>query len=319
MFLGLHKAVLYCLAVAVLALAGTTAPGLAQTAQQWKCTGNADIPWDVQIIGCTNAIQSGKYVGKNLTGAYLNRGLAYDAEGDYDHALADYDQAIRLDPNNATAYNNRGNAYQKMDYNERAIADYNEAIRLDPKYAAAYNDRGHAYQKKSNNDRAMADYNEAIRLDPKYATAYYNRGLANFYAGSLPKSLADLNEASELDPKNAYMALWLDIVSKRSKLPGRLAQAITQIDMAKWPGPVIRLFLGQMTFQALLAAADDPNVKTKQSRVCEANFYGAELAIQTNWKDDALRLFVAASAGCPKTFTEWAAANAELKVLRETP
>lgn len=165
----------------------------------------------------------------------------------------------------------------------------------------------------------MADYEEAIRLDPKYATAYYNRGLANFYAGSLPKSLADLNEASELDPKNAYMALWLDIVSKRSNVPGRLAQAIAQIDMTKWPGPVIRLFLSQMTFQALLAAADDPNAKTKESRVCEVNLYSAELALQTGWKDDAIRLFGLAAADCPKTFTEWAAANAELKALRVTP
>ena len=39
---------------------------------------------------------------------YLNRGLAYDAMGDMDKALADFEQAIRLKPKMAEAYNNRG-------------------------------------------------------------------------------------------------------------------------------------------------------------------------------------------------------------------
>src|SRR6266403_339236 len=51
--------------------------------------------------------------------------------------------------------------------NDRAIADYNEAIRLDPKHARAFHHRGYAYSDKGDNDRAIADYNEAIRLNPK--------------------------------------------------------------------------------------------------------------------------------------------------------
>jgi Tfp pilus assembly protein PilF len=47
--------------------------------------------------------------------------------------------------------------------NDRAIADYNEAIRRDPNSALAFDNRGTAYLKKGDNDRAIADYNEAIR------------------------------------------------------------------------------------------------------------------------------------------------------------
>jgi lipoprotein NlpI len=65
--------------------------------------------------------------------------------------------------------------------------------------------------------------------------------------GSLAKALADLNQASELDPKDAYNALWVDIVGHRNNVPSRLSQTISKIDMAKWPAPVIRLFLDQMT------------------------------------------------------------------------
>ena len=56
------------------------------------------------------------------------------------------------------------------------MADYTEAIRLDPKLAVAYNSRGNVYYDEGDYDRAIADYNEAIRLDPKYAFAYNSRG-----------------------------------------------------------------------------------------------------------------------------------------------
>ena len=57
-----------------------------------------------------------------------------------------------------------------------AIADYTEAIRLDPKYAKAYNNRGAAYKAKGQHDRATSDFTEAIRLNPEDAEAH--NGLA---------------------------------------------------------------------------------------------------------------------------------------------
>ncbi len=175
------------------------------------------------------------------------------------------------------------------------------------------------YNTKADYDRAIADYNEAIRLDAKYSGAYFSRGLANLYNGSASKALADLNQASELNPKDAYAALWLDIVNKRSNRASRLPQAISQLDMTKWPAPVIRLFLGQMTPEAVLAAADDPEPNNKKGQVCEANFYSGELALQQSAKDDAARLFRLAALDCPKNFYERPAANAELKALGATP
>jgi lipoprotein NlpI len=111
------------------------------------------------------------------------------------------------------------------------------------------------------------------------------------------------------------VALWLDIANKRSHLPSRLDQAMTQIDMTKWPAPVIRLYLGRMTPAAVLAAAGDPNDKTKTDDVCEANFYSGEWAVQQGKKEDATQLFRHAVANCPKTFIEYEGATAELKAL----
>ena len=90
---------------------------------------------------------------------------------------------------------------RKGDY-ERAIADFNEAIRLDPKDAAAYRNRGFAWKSKGDYDRAIADYNEAIRLDPKFAIAYYNRGLAYEAKNNLAQALTDFRSFVRLAPND---------------------------------------------------------------------------------------------------------------------
>src|SRR6516162_1111660 len=270
---------------------------------------------DTAIAACTRAIGSPRFKDRDLVRLYYNRGIEYDEKRDYDRAIADYNEVIHLDPIYAKAYCDRGNAWRNKGDLDRAIADYNEAIRLDPKDAAYYNNRGNAWRNKGDLDRAIADYNEAIRLDPKDAGCYKNRGVANLYAGSLSKALADLNQASELKPKDAYTALWLDVVNKRSNLPSHLPQVIAQLDMTRWPAPVIRLFLGQMTPDAVLAAADDPNAMIKQRRVCEASFFSGELRLMQGTKENAAHLFRLAATDCPKTLIVWSAANAELKAL----
>ena len=64
--------------------------------------------------------------------------------GDYKGAIADYDSAIRLNPDNANTYYNRGTAKGDLGQHFAAIADYDTAIRLKPDYATAYNNRGNA-------------------------------------------------------------------------------------------------------------------------------------------------------------------------------
>jgi lipoprotein NlpI len=184
---------------------------------------------------------------------------------------------------------------------------------------STYIDRGNAYRARGDNDRAIADFTEAIRLDPRAADAYYSRGFAYLYSGSLANALADVSKASELDPNDAYKALWADIVAQRNNAPSHLSQASAKIDMTPWPAPIIRSYLGRMPPEAVLAATDDPDVKKKKSQVCEANFYGGELALRQGAKDEAVRLFQLAASGCARDVNEWFAANAELKALGAAP
>jgi tetratricopeptide (TPR) repeat protein len=66
---------------------------------------------------------------------------------------------------------------EKKDY-DKAVADYTDAIRLDPKCVAAFNNRGSAWEAKGEYDKAIQDFDDAIRLDPKDAAAFNNRGNA---------------------------------------------------------------------------------------------------------------------------------------------
>jgi tetratricopeptide (TPR) repeat protein len=138
------------------------------------------------------------------TAAFISRGVAYQAKEDYDRAIADYSEAIRLDPKNAIAFNNRGWAYEvKQDY-DRAITDYSEAIRLDPKNAIAFTNRGWVYSRKQDYDRAIADYDEAVRINPTYPRAVANRARAHSAKRDYGHAITDYIEAIRLDPKYSF-------------------------------------------------------------------------------------------------------------------
>jgi lipoprotein NlpI len=245
--------------------------------------------------------------------AYTERGNLYKSKGDSDHALADFSQSIRLDPNYAMAYFLRGDLYKKNGDIDRAVTDLNESIRLDPNYPMAYFTRGSVSYINGNNVAALADFGKSIQLDPSDATAYFRRGIAYFFVGGrVADAEADLRKATELDPTDAYATLWLDIAARRNGSPSRLAEAAKQLDMTAWPAPIVRQFLGEQNAAQTLSAAADGDPKTQRGQICEANFYGGELALLKKEKPEALRLLKLAASDCPRAFIESTAAIAEL-------
>jgi tetratricopeptide (TPR) repeat protein len=90
---------------------------------------------------------------------------AHLADGAYeDRAIADYDEGIRLNPNNAAAFRNRGFVNSRRQRYDRAIQDFDEAIRLDPNVAASFSGRAYALRFVGQYERAIADYRKALTL-----------------------------------------------------------------------------------------------------------------------------------------------------------
>jgi len=99
--------------------------------------------------------------------SFLKRGIEYFEKGDYDSAITDTSESIKLNPNDAMAYGTRGAAYKgKKDF-DNAVADFDEAIRLDPNNAPAYGNRGLTYFAKGDKDQAILDLEMAVKLDPQ--------------------------------------------------------------------------------------------------------------------------------------------------------
>ena len=101
------------------------APVLADDSED--CSSN-DV--DRIIRGCTGVISSRQELRQTLAIAYHRRGTAHVSKKEYDRAIADFTEAIEIDPKHVSAYNDRGVAHaSKGDY-ARAIADVTQAVEL---------------------------------------------------------------------------------------------------------------------------------------------------------------------------------------------
>ncbi len=199
---------------------------------------------------CEVLAELSKHLAENPedAAAYNNRGCVFQRRGDldnntddYDHALVDFDEVLRLRPDDAVAHFNRGTVYAfRADTNDspddfrRAFADLDEAIRLDSEMAAAYATRGQLHESQGQLKDAVADFtvaatldpnfctvtsqektplhdslfaeaiddfSEAIRLAPAFGAAYANRGLAYWDQGDHIKAREDFVMAGQLDEK----------------------------------------------------------------------------------------------------------------------
>ncbi len=335
-------------AFASLAMAAHAQPSPDQT----HCLGGEDISADVQIAACTSVMQSATPTDENYAVAVYNRGVAYYTKGDFEHAIADFGNAITLKPDYACmTLTIRGNAYRREGQFDRAVADYDEAIRLKPDYAAAFNQRGYAYQERGEFHRAITDYDEAIRLSPDMAVAFNNRGMADQGEERLDRAIIDYNEAIKLNPNDLtamrsrgtvhfslehyseaaadfkealrlapsdpYSVLWLHLV--RARAPAMetddFSVGAETLDLAAWPGPVISLFLGRSSPDDVRVRSQQGDVMSVKSQSCEAAFYLGEYAMLRGDMASAKPLLQEAFNTCPKSYAEYLLAPAELKRL----
>jgi tetratricopeptide (TPR) repeat protein len=222
------------------------------TAQQWtrehelhaKAKEAKDMGNFEGAINCYSQILAMNLSPQANSIAHMNRGNVYLKMKDEDHALADYDAAIRDDPANAGAYVNRGDVLGRRQMPEKAIADYGTALRLNPNQAEAYHNRAVEYLKKGDVDAAIHDLNLAIELKPDLCESYLKRAGAYAKKGDIARQIADLETAANTETHCQETALnslaWLRATSPRAAVrDGRRAVelATKACERGQWSNP----------------------------------------------------------------------------------
>jgi len=132
--------------------------------------------------------------------AHNNLGAALAAKGAFDDAISYYCQALRIRPNDPETHNNWGAALHRQGKLEEAIVHYSEALRIKPSFAEGHNNLGLVLAEQGRLGEAIAHFSKALRFEPAYAEAYNNLGTALHRQGRLDEAIAHYSAALRIDP-----------------------------------------------------------------------------------------------------------------------
>lgn len=156
--------------------------------------------YDRAVADLDEALRLGPNFGNNMALIVETRGTVWKKAGQLDRALAAYEETIRISPKDPSGYTNRAVIFFEQGQLDRSIAEYGRSIGV-KKTAIAYNNRGNSWIHKGEYDKAISDFADALRIDPRHQNSYSNRGRAWRLKGDLTRALEDQNKAVALDIK----------------------------------------------------------------------------------------------------------------------
>ena len=142
-------------------------------------------------------------LNRHYAEAYNNRGVAYNQNGEYVCAIADFTKMLEHKQNDSLGHRNRGAALANSGEYRLAIEDFNNAINLNPDDSKVYNMRGNAYSAIRKYKIAAADHIKALELKPNDSAGYFGLGLAHFGNKDFNSAVADYSQAILLNPNVA--------------------------------------------------------------------------------------------------------------------
>jgi tetratricopeptide (TPR) repeat protein len=152
------------------AIAGVTVLGSSSARMCYLAAESAAVPGLQELRRCDAALSEEAADPRHVIATYVNRGILRLRRGNVDGAIADFDQALRRDPNEPEAYLNRGSALLRSDRRSEAVAMFSQAIEHDTRQPAmAHYGRAMAYELLGNARAAYYDYRRASELDPDWA------------------------------------------------------------------------------------------------------------------------------------------------------
>jgi tetratricopeptide (TPR) repeat protein len=148
------------------------------------------------LQACTTTPTSAVSCGGSTAKDRYDCGFQYQfVQGNYEAAIREYTEALRLDPGYLDALNNRGIAYRRTHDPDSAIRDFSEAIRRAPQSVSAYNNRANAHTDKGDANAALADWGAVLEIDPTFADAYYGRAGLRYWQNEMELAIQDFTAA----------------------------------------------------------------------------------------------------------------------------
>lgn len=139
--------------------------------------------------------------------------------GDYERAVQECRESLRIDSTNAHAHYNLGYAYQRQGRLDQALAEYDLALQTNPNWARVLNNMGLVHYYKSEFSAAIERYQQAIAVEGTEAVFYYNLSLAY-------EAVASRLQASESRNEPAHGIYGIDLTSDWRTLYRQAADAL---------------------------------------------------------------------------------------------
>ena len=181
--------------------------------------------------GCYYVAMQIEPADEDLNSFYRNRAIFFISQDNFESAIDDYDEAIRLGPNDDGSYFGRGRAKFSLEKYEESIADFGEAIAINPK-ADYYYWRGLAKYNHKDPHAAILDFDRAIRKHRLKGHFHYWRGMARFKIHDRDGGIPDFDEAILLNPRDSYSYLARGLAKyDRGEYPAAERDFDTAIDL----------------------------------------------------------------------------------------
>jgi tetratricopeptide (TPR) repeat protein len=170
-------------------------------------------------LGCTQD----NFVARN------DLGLVKLEQGRTEEAIADYREALEINPAYAEGYFNLGFALFRQGHTEKAVSEYRAALEINPDYAEAHSNLGLALFQEGRTEDAMAEDRETVRINPDLPEPHFNLGFALFQQGRTEEAIPEYREALRTAPGLADAHHHLGIALFQD---GQAGEGIAQIQKA---------------------------------------------------------------------------------------
>lgn len=258
---------------------------------------------------------------------YALRGTSEYRIGDYGNALIDFENAVRLNPQDVDSRAAIGRLLEAMGQLQAALDEFAIVFASPQTDPGLYIDRADVLMDMGRYEEAMADYDAAAKLDPQSAWLIHQRIQGRFYVGDYSGAVQDadlwLSTAGKkaTETNVAYTHLFRHLAMQRQGLDDRafMAAAIDGMKNRKgWPYALMQYSAHQINERQLAAAVSRGTPEELPQRQCEAAAYIGERQLSLNQPARAEEQFRYALEVCPYAFVERMVANHGLKDIGKT-